>query len=254
MFYRLGLAIARLLFGALRVRRLLIGVENIPDSGGAVLAMTHFGYFEFALVGIVVWLRTRRRIRFLATRSAFDKPIIGSILRSAQQIPVDIGAGADAYKEAVAALRDGELIGVFPEAGVDASFTVRPLKTGAVRLAREAMVPIIPIAVWGGQRLMTKAHRIGIRERIGVTVSYSFGAPMDVSLEERHIATRDLRDRLQSQLSLLQADYPDDGIGQWWQPRHLGGTAPTPAEAVALDERLLAEKLAKAEARRYPNR
>jgi 1-acyl-sn-glycerol-3-phosphate acyltransferase len=136
MLYRAGLGIARMLLGTLRVRRLLTGVTNIPDAGGAVLAITHFGYLEFALVGIVVWLRTRRPIRFLVTSTAFEKPVIGAVLRRAQQIPVDLSAGGDAYNEAVLALRSGALVGVFPEGGVDASFTVRKLKTGAVRLAR----------------------------------------------------------------------------------------------------------------------
>jgi 1-acyl-sn-glycerol-3-phosphate acyltransferase len=253
MLYWVGLGIARLLFVALRLRRFLSGVENIPDTGGAVLAMTHFGYLEFALVGWIVRARTGRPIRFLATKSAFRNPVIGFVLRNAQQIPVDLHAGADAYQEAIADLRAGALVGVFPEAGVDASFTVRPLKTGAVRLAREAGVPVIPISVWGGQRLLTKAHKIPFRERFGVPVSFAFGAPMDVSLEERHIATVELRARLQAQLAILQAAYPDDGTGQWWQPRHLGGTAPTPAEAVALDERIAATKAVEAERKRFPN-
>jgi 1-acyl-sn-glycerol-3-phosphate acyltransferase len=252
MLYRAGLGMARMFLGALRVRRLLTGVTNIPDAGGAVLAITHFGYLEFALVGIVVWLRTRRPIRFLVTSTAFEKPIIGSVLRRAQQIPVDLSAGGDAYNEAVLALRSGALVGVFPEGGVDASFTVRKLKTGAVRLAREAGVPVIPIAVWGGQRLFTKAHRIGFWERFGIPVSFAFGAPMDVSLEERHIATVALRARLQGQLAVLQSTYPDDGFGQWWQPRRLGGTAPTPVQALALDERLAAERAAAIERRRFP--
>jgi 1-acyl-sn-glycerol-3-phosphate acyltransferase len=251
MLYWVGLGIARLLFGVLRLRRLVTGATNIPDTGGAVLAMTHFGYLEFALVGWIVRARTRRPIRFLATKSAFTNPLIGFVLRNAQQIPVDMHAGADAYKEAIRDLRAGALVGIFPEAGVDASFTVRELKTGAVRLAREAGVPVIPITVWGGQRLLTKAHKIPLRERFDVPISFFFGAPMDVTLEERHIATRELRVRLQSQLADLQAEYPDNGTGRWWQPRHLGGTAPTPAEAAALDERIAAQKAAAIEAKRF---
>ena len=103
-------------------------------------------------------LRNRRRIRFLAKRSVFDKPVLGSLLRGMGHIPVDMKAGADAFGKAIGTLRSGELVGVFPEAGVSASFTVRKLKTGAVRLAAEAQVPVIPVATWGGQRLLTKHH------------------------------------------------------------------------------------------------
>jgi 1-acyl-sn-glycerol-3-phosphate acyltransferase len=153
-----------------------------------------------------------------------------------RHIAVDMKAGAAAYTKAVAALRRGELLGVFPEAGVSASFTVRELKTGAVRLAAEADVPIIPVAVWGGQRLLTKRHRIRFRERFGVPVAFAFGSPIAVGTgEEPHVATDRLRTSLQGLVDELQRRYPVDGTGAWWQPKHLGGTAPTPEEAAAAD-------------------
>jgi 1-acyl-sn-glycerol-3-phosphate acyltransferase len=243
--YAFGIVLLRALLGFLRVRRSATGVDNLPDAGGAVLAMTHFGYLEFALVALLTWNHRHRPIRFVATKTAFDKPFVGGMLRAVKQIPVDLGAGADAYGDAVAALRSGELVGVFPEAGVDASFTVRELKTGAVRLAREAGVPLIPIAVWGGQRLLTKNHWVGFRERFGVRVSFAVGAPVAVS-GDVHEATAALRDRLRELLAPLQAAYPGAArgaaAGAWWQPRHLGGAAPTPDEAVALDRDRAAAK------------
>jgi len=243
--YAFGMVLVRALLGLLRVRRTAVGVENLPDAGGAVLAMTHFGYLEFALVSEFAWTRRHRPIRFMATKTAFDKPLVGALLRKAGQIPVDLSAGADAYRDAVAALHSGELIGVFPEAGVDASFTIRELKTGAVRLAREADVPLIPIAVWGGQRLLTKNHRVGFFERFGVPVSLAVGAPVSVS-GDVHEATDRLRADLRELLAPLQASYPDAATGAWWQPRRLGGTAPTPDEAAALDR----ERATKAKERR----
>ena len=72
-----------------------------------------------------------------------------------------------AYDEAVDALRRGELIGVFPEGTVSRSFEVQPLKAGAARLAQEAGVPLIPVAVWGAHRILTKGAKGKQRERLG---------------------------------------------------------------------------------------
>lgn len=224
------------LFGGLRLKKIVTGAENIPDEGGAVIAMTHFGYLEFALVEWATVRHNKRRIRFMAKKPVFDKPVVGWLMRGMKHIAVDMTAGADAYAEAVAALKRGELIGVFPEAGVSASFTVRDLKTGAARLAAEAGVPIIPVAVWGGQRLMTKNHKVRFAERFGVPVLFSFGAPIAVSPDEDPRAvTSLLHDKLQSQVDALQAAYPVNGTGAWWQPSNLGGTAPTPEVAAARD-------------------
>ncbi len=234
--YDTAVGVGRSLFGVWRLRRHTTGIEHLPDDGGAVIAMTHFGYLEFALVEWATVLHNRRRIRFMAKQGAFDKPLVGRLLRSMRHIAVDMRAGGAAYANAVAALRSGELVGVFPEAGVSASFTVRELKSGAIRLAQEAGVPIIPVAVWGGHRLLTKNHKVGFRERFGVPVHFSFGEPIQVHPEDDvATSTEQLRDRLQGMVDELQRDYPVDGTGAWWQPRSLGGTAPTPAEAAAAD-------------------
>ncbi|WP_213814092.1 1-acyl-sn-glycerol-3-phosphate acyltransferase [Glaciihabitans sp. dw_435] len=235
--YSTAIAFGRGVFGALRLKRMTRGLENIPTTGGAVLAMTHFGYLEFALVEWATWMYNRRRIRFMVKKSIFGKPVVGSMLRGMRHIPVDMQAGGGAYIKAIEALKNGEMIGVFPEAGVSASFTVRDLKTGAVRLAAEAGVPVIPVAVWGGQRLMTKNHKVGFRERFGVPVSFAFGTPLMVTeADDPRAVTTQLRATLQALVDQLQAEYPVSGTGQWWQPRHLGGTAPTPDEATAADE------------------
>ncbi len=224
------------MFGALRVRRTVIGAQHLPDSGGAVIAMTHFGYLEFALVEWATWLHNRRRIRFMAKKSVFDKRIVGSFMRNMKHIPVDMKAGASAYAAAVKALKSGELIGVFPEAGVSASFTIRDFKTGAARLAAEAGVPLIPLALWGGQRLMTKNRKISLRERSNVPIVMVVGEPITVTATDDALeATAQLKNAMEGLLETAQKSYPVEGSGQWWHPRHLGGTAPTPEEAAAAD-------------------
>jgi 1-acyl-sn-glycerol-3-phosphate acyltransferase len=228
--YTGAIGVGRAMFGALRLKPIVIGGEHLPDAGGAVIAMTHFGYLEFALVEWVMWLRNRRRIRFMAKKPVFDKKPIGALMRNMKHISVDMKAGAGAYSAAVAALQAGELIGVFPEAGVSASMVIRDLKTGAVRLAAEAGVPLVPIAIWGGQRLMTKGHKTTMRERIGAPIVIVVGEPVTVAPDPVE-ATAHLKSALEALLATAQQAFPLDGSGQWWQPQSLGGTAMTPEEA-----------------------
>ena len=224
----------RAMFGALRIKKTVIGAEKLPDEGGAVIAMTHFGYMEFALVEWVMWLHNRRRIRFMAKKPVFDKKPVGALMRNMKHISVDMKAGAGAYAAAVAALQAGELIGVFPEAGVSASMVIRDLKTGAARLAAEAGVPLIPIAVWGGQRLMTKGHKTTMRDRFGAPVIIVVGEPVSTAGEPVE-ATARLKAALESLLVTAQQLFPLDGAGMWWQPQHLGGTAMSTDQAAALE-------------------
>ncbi|MEO5921457.1 MAG: lysophospholipid acyltransferase family protein [Pseudolysinimonas sp.] len=241
-----AIAAGRAMFGMLRVRREVHGADNLPDTGGAVLAITHFGYLEFALVEWITYLHNRRHIRFMAKKAAFKGWPLGSLMRGMKHIPVDRAAGAGAFDEAIAALRRGELIGVFPEGTVSRAFQVRPLKTGAVRLAQSAGVPLIPIAVWGGQRLLAKQVKSRFRDRFGVPVHVSIGAPIPVRAgDDARAVSRRLQSELQRLTDELQAGYPDDGAGAWWQPAEDGGTAPTPAEELEQDAVRAASKIAK---------
>jgi len=233
------------LFSLLRVKPKITGAENIPDTGGAVLAITHFGYMDFALTEWMVWRKNRRHVRFLATKAAFDKPAVGFLMRGMRHIAVDMSAGAEAFRNAVYALRDGEVLGVFPEGGVNASFTVRELKTGAARMAAEAGVPIIPVAIWGGHRLMTKTAKSSFAKKFGVPVHVAVAPAISVSeLDDAADVTVALHSTLQALVDDLQVNYPVDGTGQPWQPAHLGGTAPTPEEAAAVEAARQARKKA----------
>ncbi|TDW31505.1 lysophospholipid acyltransferase family protein [Cryobacterium psychrophilum] len=234
--YSTAITAGRALFGSLRVHPALDGGHHLPNQGGAVLAITHFGYLDFALVEWQMWKRNRRHIRFMAKKGAFDQPLVGRLLRGMRHISVDMTAGAAAYGEAVTALQSGEVLGVFPEGGVNASFTVRELKTGTARMAAEAGVPIIPIAVWGGHRLLTKNHKPVLREIVGIPVHFAVGEPLTVAPGgDIAAATQTLHLALQGLVDGLQARYPESGESRWWQPSHLGGTAPTPAEAAVVE-------------------
>jgi 1-acyl-sn-glycerol-3-phosphate acyltransferase len=129
------------------------------------------------------------------------------------------------------------VVGVFPEATISRSFTVKELKAGAARMALDAGVPIIPAAVWGGQRIATKGHAVVWRRGIPVTVV--LGEPIVPEPGEKaQPLLRRTKAAMEALLDEAQRAYPDSPAGdddRWWLPVHLGGTAPTPEEAAASD-------------------
>ena len=123
---------AKLVFRALGIRFDITGTEHVPESGGAVMAINHTGYLDFTFAGLTV-LPRKRLVRFMAKKEVFDHRVSGPLMRGMHHIPVDRKAGAAAYDEALRALKEGELIGVFPEATINRAFDVKELKTGAAR-------------------------------------------------------------------------------------------------------------------------
>lgn len=230
---------AKAMFKVLGLRIDIKGTEHIPSQGGAVIACTHQSYLDFIFCGLGAQ-PTKRLVRFMAKKQVFDNRISGPLMRGMRHIPVDRAAGKAAYDEAVDRLRNGEVVGVFPEATISRSFTVKELKSGSVRMAADAGVPIVPMAIWGTQRLWTKGKPRNLTKR-GVAISILTGSPF-TGVEGASVddLTGQLRIRMQQLLDTAQADYPDkpeNDEDRWWLPEHLGGTAPTPAEAAELDAR-----------------
>jgi 1-acyl-sn-glycerol-3-phosphate acyltransferase len=212
------------------------GSEHLPRQGGAVIASNHVSYFDFTYLELGA-LPQHRLVRFMAKASVFDNRYAGPVMRAMQHIPVDRTAGVAAFDEAVRALQDGQVVGVFPEATISSSFTVQDLKAGAARMAVLAGVPIVPAALWGGHRVATKNRRVSLRR--GVPVTVLFGEPIVPEPGERTQAVlRRTRAAMADLLDQAQRAYPDapaDDADRWWLPAHLGGTAPTPEEAKEID-------------------
>ncbi len=235
--YPLVAAAARGLFGLLGLRVHVEGAEHVPTTGPVVLVATHVSYLDFALVGLVA-RRSRRRVRFLARYDVWAVPVVGALMTRMRHVPVDRAAPAAAYLRARSLLLEGEAVGIFPEAGVSTSYTVRALMPGAVALARATGAPIVPVAVWGPQRVLT-AHRRADLTR-GRPVSLLVGEPIHVDAtggRDRVCAqTAEVGARLQSLLSELQGrpeHQPRPGERAPWHPAHRGGSAPDPAAARA---------------------
>jgi 1-acyl-sn-glycerol-3-phosphate acyltransferase len=229
---------ARGLFAALGLRFSIEGAQHLPRSGGAVLASNHVSYLDFTFVGYGA-REAGRLVRFMAKESVFRHPVSGPLMRGMRHIPVDRAAGSAAFRGAMAALKAGELVGVFPEATISRSFELKEFKAGAARMAQAAGVPLVPTIVWGGQRIYTKGRPRDFRRR-GRAITVAFGEPLTPGRRDNSDeVTAELRRRMTALLEKVRADYPDRPSGdddRWWLPASMGGTAPTLAEATALDD------------------
>jgi 1-acyl-sn-glycerol-3-phosphate acyltransferase len=221
------IAAIKALWKYLGLRFTFSGHENIPTKGGAVLAINHIGYLDFALTGTAA-LPVKRYVRFMAKKEIFENKIAGPLMRGMHHISVDRANGTASFVTALRALRSGEIIGIFPEGTVSTSFEIKELKSGAVRLAMGAGVPVIPTIVWGSQRIWTKGVKRNLRKQ-NIPVTVAFGKPMYFEKgADADAGEKALRAIMIETLHEVQAQYPDSHEGKRWAPARLGGTAPAP--------------------------
>ena len=225
--YRWIVRFGSLVLRLLDVRRTVRGIENLPDSGPVVLAISHFSYLDFVLAEWAIWTRRQRYTRFMATKKSFEHPISGPLMKAMGHIPVDRSKGASAYRYAQEALTRDQIVGVFPETRVSGSFTLLPFKAGAARMAAQSGAPLVPCVIWGSQRVSTRTHKTRLRDASHIPVTIAFGTPMHVAPGDDPIAvTALLRTRMEALLAQAQDDYPEQPApGAWWQPAHRGGGA-----------------------------
>ncbi|MBF6204952.1 1-acyl-sn-glycerol-3-phosphate acyltransferase [Streptomyces gardneri] len=228
--YDILTGLARAIFFAQGLRIDIEGQEQIPRSSGAVLAVNHTAYLDFMEVGLV-GRKSGRNVRFMM-KAELEHGIVGFLMKHCKAIGVDRTAGAESYARAVTALREGELVVVYPEATISRSFELKEFKSGAARMAVEADVPIVPLVIWGAHRIWTKdiprqlgRHKFPVHIRIGDPI------PPAEPAEE---LTATMRTRMNELLDRAQQNYPMQP-GARWVPVRLGGTAPTLAQAAVLE-------------------
>ena len=245
------IALAKTVFRLLGLRFTVTGAEHVPRTGGAVMAINHIGYLDFTFAGLAAE-PAGRLVRFMAKKEVFDHPVSGPLMRGMRHIPVDrLGVPADSYAAAVAALRAGEIVGVFPEATISQSYELKDFKTGAVRMARDAGVPLLPCVIWGSQRVYTKARPRDLTR--GTPIRIVVGEPFSPDPHADPVeVTAELKRRMSALLDEAQATYPGGPRGAddtWWLPPRLGGTAPTLEQAAARVAARAAERAARRQAR-----
>jgi 1-acyl-sn-glycerol-3-phosphate acyltransferase len=244
------IGVAKTVFALQGLKFTMTGEDNVPRSGGAVMVINHIGYMDFTYAGLAA-LKSKRFVRFMAKDPVFAHKVSGPLMRGMKHIPVDRTAGAASYAAAVDALKAGEIVGVFPEATISRSFELKEFKTGAARMAAEAGVPILPVVIWGSQRVWTKGHpkRLG---RTNVPITVTVGEPIPVAADaDPEEVTAQYKAVMKEMLDRARADYePLTGPDLKFLPVSMGGTAPTLAEATRLDNAEAAERQRKADERR----
>ncbi len=223
----------------------------MPRTGGAVLASNHISYLDFVFAGLGA-NPSGRYVRFMAKDSIWSNPVAGPLMRGMKHIPVDRAAGAASLAAGLENVRRGEVVGVFPEATISRSFELKSFKNGAARMAADAGVPLVPVVVWGTQRLMTKDRPRDFSR--GKAISVTVGEPLHPTGDDDvNEVTEQLRATMTELLRDAWARYPQRPRGAddtWWLPERLGGTAPTPEQAAKLDVAERKERAAKAAAAR----
>lgn len=224
----------------------MTGTEHVPRSGGALLAYNHIGYVDFVYGGLAAQ-PSKRLVRFMAKRELFDHRVTGPLMRACRHIEVDRGAGTASFDTAVDFLKQGEVVGIFPEATISRAMELKDFKTGAVRIAAEAGVPLVPVIVWGTQRMMTKDHPRDFSR--GKTIAIHVGEALHPTGADPAAETAELHAVMSTMLDDTIRAYPsaEQPPDSWWLPASHGGSAPTLEQAAALDaeeKRIRAERRA----------
>jgi 1-acyl-sn-glycerol-3-phosphate acyltransferase len=193
------------------------GGRQVPASGGALLAVNHLSHVD-PIVLVSYCMAQGRVPRFLAMKELWGQTIVGAPLRGGRHIPVDRGrSGIEAYRAAVEAVRQGEVVVVYPEGGFadDSDGWPREARTGVARMALETGAPVIPVAQWGSNHLLAPGATVGtLYPR--ATLRVLAGPPVALEdLREGRIGRTSLQEatdrimgRITEQLSVLRGEAP----------------------------------------------
>ncbi|MGF3055505.1 lysophospholipid acyltransferase family protein [Microbacterium sp. YY-01] len=161
------------------------GAEHLPRKGAFVLAPNHYSEFDPLIVAVAVW-KMGRLPRFMAKESLFRVPVVGWVLKHTGMVPVARSASASSARQTLQQseelVKHGRGVIVYPEGSLTRDPDLWPMrgKSGAVRLALEGNIPLIPMAQWGTQQIMGRYGK-GIklwpwRRRVQVLV----GPPVNI--------------------------------------------------------------------------
>jgi 1-acyl-sn-glycerol-3-phosphate acyltransferase len=178
------------------------GLENIPDEGAAVITCNHVSFVD----ALVVMAVSPRPIRFVMDHNIFRIPVLSFVFRTSRAIPIAPAREnpellEKAYDDIAQALKDGDLVGIFPEGRITDNGEMYPFKNGIKRILERTPVPVVPMALqglWGsffsrkGGPAMSKPFRRGLLSRICLRVAPEL-APQVVTPEGLQTITAELR-------------------------------------------------------------
>jgi 1-acyl-sn-glycerol-3-phosphate acyltransferase len=220
----------------------ITGLEHIPEQGHVLLAANHISMFDPLVVAHIGDLRGRR-VRFLAMAELFRKPAPRWFFSNLGHIPVErrSDTARASLTVAQAKLRSGECIGIFPEGRLARDLEPQAGQTGVARLAQATGAPIVPLGIWGTQRVVHPDHDSSWRPRLPLHVSV--GPPLLVAEEEDiHEATDRIMAAICTEVARSRTGYPAPRQGEdgWWvrapETAVLRPRRPAPAREAVADE------------------
>jgi 1-acyl-sn-glycerol-3-phosphate acyltransferase len=166
-------------------RPYVIGLENVPDEGGAILASNHLSFSDSIFLPLVI----ERRVTFLAKADYFTGRglkgrLTAGFFRGVGQLPVDRSGGQAseaALNAGLKVLRRGELLGIYPEGTRSPDGRLYRGKTGVARMSLEAGVPVLPVAMIDTEKIQPPGRK---RPTLGIRVGINIGKPLDFSRYE----------------------------------------------------------------------
>jgi hypothetical protein len=178
------------------------GLENIPDEGPVLLTSNHVSFADAVVIGGVV----RRPVRFVMDHRIFKTPVLGFIFRTARCIPIapakeDAAMLERAYDEIERALKDGDVVGIFPEGRITDTGEIYPFKSGVTKILERTPVPVVPMALsgfWGSffsrkdGAALRKPLRRGLLSRVKLSVDKPW-LPAQVTPHALEARTKALR-------------------------------------------------------------
>ncbi|MBA7515660.1 Bifunctional protein Aas [subsurface metagenome] len=171
MFYYVVKAICWLIL-KIFWRMEIIGIENLPQSGGMIIASNHVSYLDPAVLAASL----NRKIYFITKKEVFKNGFISFILKNLNAISVDReNVNILAFKKAINILREEKVLGIFPEGTRSSDGELQELKLGAIKIAMKTGVPILPVGIIGTHKIYPRGVKFPIFFKHKIIVKY--GAP-----------------------------------------------------------------------------
>ena len=150
----------------------VIGTENVPERGGAIIASNHVSYLDPA----VLVASLNRKIYLIAKKEVFKNTFVSFILKNLNAFSVDRGnVDILAFKKAINILREEKILGIFPEGTRSSNGELQELKLGVVKIAMKTGVPILPVGIIGTHKIYPQGIKFPILFKNKIIVKY--GAP-----------------------------------------------------------------------------